>query len=77
MRIPCTYGQHVVFKVHVVNSDIPFQIGMEVLCAEGLILDFGVGFIGQRGIEWILPMENKNGHIFIEWGQKEICYTHV
>lgn len=45
VRITLPGGQHVDVQVHLVEADIPLLIGMEVLCAECLILDFGAGTI--------------------------------
>lgn len=38
VRITIPTGQHVEVKVHIVAADMPLLIGMEFLCAEGLML---------------------------------------
>lgn len=76
VRIPLPNGLQVAVQVHIVHADITLLIGMEIMCAEGLILEFGAGITTKRGGNWSLPMRKRCGHIFIEWLKRKICYTN-
>lgn len=75
VRMPTPDGSYVEFTPDVVEADVPLLIGLDLLEEHGMILDFSTKVISNRQRNWKLPMKFKNGHIFIEWGPKEVCLT--
>lgn len=52
VRIPLPNCQHLAMSVHVVETDIPILIGMDILCVESFIPDFGEGIDRKKAVKW-------------------------
>lgn len=75
LRLPLPDGQFLPLLIDVVDADIPFLLGLDVLDNERLVADNVSNVLESRRDKWKLPIKRKHGHMFVEWGQESIRFT--
>lgn len=76
VRIPLPNSQPLEVGFDIVKEDNPLLIGMEVMGAGCLILDFCVRIIRQRGGNCSLPMKKRTVICLLN-GREEKSATHM
>lgn len=64
--IPIPNGGHISIDTYIVPEYISFLLGLYVLTANRLILNFSVKTISQQGSNWHIPLTRLHGHIFLQ-----------
>jgi len=76
IQVPTPKGSFMALKVDVVPADVPFLIGLDVLDHFGLTLNSVENSIQCPSGEWEMPVVQKLGHAYIEWGtEKKVMFT--
>ena len=61
--------------VYVVEANITFLLGLDVMSNEGLLVDLGNDTIRHPTAQWSLPLKRLRGHIFLCWDANDILFT--
>jgi len=79
MRIPIPNKQFIQASVNVVDTQIPFLVGLDMLDEFGIMVDNVDNVLHCKKENWKAPLVRKFGHIFYEWdclpGKHVILYT--
>lgn len=67
IRIPISTSFFLSFTADVVDVDVPLLLGLDVLTASQLILDFAEDEVCSKADGWKFPLTRKNGHVYLEW----------
>lgn len=74
-RINVAQDQFIQLNVDIVNGNIPFLIGLEVMKKYGLTLDFAVDEFRDHACTWTRIMSYHQGHAFISDDHVKILFT--
>lgn len=75
IRIPQDEASHITLDIHVVDLDIPLIIGLDVLKAHSLLVNYVENVLEFRELNVRRPLTYKREHVFLEWDQKSILFT--
>lgn len=65
IRVPTTDGSYIPLTVDVINIDVPFLIGLDVLDTEKLVADNVDNKLTSRCYGWSIPITRRNKHMYI------------
>lgn len=70
-RIPVSNSHYIPREVDVIDIDVPFLLGLDVLMKYGMVIDTDKLRIRSNLEGWDIPLVRKRGHLFLEW---EACF---
>lgn len=76
IRIPVGLKHFAEVSADVVDPDVPFLLGLDVLTKFKIILDFDKDMIRSKCDGWAAPIVRKFGHAYLEW-LPSILYTEA
>lgn len=74
IRIPIFGAHFIQLRVDVVNINIPFLLGLDIMTRYGMILDAEHLTLSSGPDGWTLPLRRKHGHLYLEW-EARILFT--
>lgn len=66
IRFPISDSFFLSFSADVLDVEVPLLLGIDVMSASRLILEFGVDEMRSKNDGCVLPLERKNGHVYLE-----------
>jgi hypothetical protein len=76
MRIPTPNESFMLLAVDVVDADISFLVGLDILDLFQLNVDTVQNQLRAPRAGWSIPIVRKNGHIYLEWKPEDrILFT--
>jgi hypothetical protein len=76
MRIPTPNESFMLLAVDVVDADMPFLVGLDILDLFQLNVDTVQNQLRAPKAGWSIPLVRKNGHIYLEWKPEDrILFT--
>lgn len=66
IKIPLSSYKFVEQNVHVINADVPFLLGLDVMKKLKMIVDFDSDTASSKLDSWTLPMTQKLGYAYIQ-----------
>ena len=75
IRIPTPNDSYLSCNVDVVNADIPFLLGLDIMSREGLLIDLSNDVVKHPTSRWISSLTRMRNHIFLSWNAQTILYT--
>lgn len=74
MRLPTPDGAFIALSVDVVNADVALLLGIDVLDREQLVADNVDNVLDSRHFGWKMPIQRRDGHMFVPWNPKLVMY---
>lgn len=65
--IPVSGSHYVKVVAEIVDVDVPFLLGLDVLTHIRAILDFNEDRLSGKFDDWSVPLVRKMGHLYVEW----------
>lgn len=75
VRMPLRNGSFLPLRIDVVDTHIPFLLGLDILDREKLVADNVKNVLDSRRDNWQLPIRRKCRHMFFEWGPYDVRFT--
>lgn len=77
IRIPTPDYSFIHLEVDVINADIPFLLGIDVLDNQQMYADNTENKLVSKRYGWTLPIIRRNRHLYITWPIRKIYYTRA
>lgn len=73
--MPLLNGSFLPLQIDVIDTDIPFLLGLNILGREKFVADNVKDVLENRRDNWQLPIRRKCGHMFVEWGPCDVRFS--
>ena len=75
-RVPVSPNHFLSLSVDLIDTNVPFLLGLDNMEKYKMVLDTERFVLSSRLEEWKVPLRNKLGHLYYEWGP-EVLFTET
>ena len=75
VRIPTPHNSFIHTLIDIVQANVPFLFGLDLLDGEKLVADNVRNQVISRRHNWTIPITRKEGHLYVVWNFSSILFT--